>query len=175
MREYCHRYSQQPDEDQEQPRQARQDCLVPPEDVAGLSAFLCLFSQVRSSLARFLWSVLSLASDRILRFAHLLCAPFFSYIVLCAVLCQIMLAMLCLLGHCCHLCSTHVLRHAILPCFALLCHALPCNGFKQSVYCGVQCSANSLTWLSMLHQLGCKQGQHTPDVPSLLPSLELIT
>ena len=49
MREYCHRYSQQPDEDQEQPQQARQDCLVPPEDVAGLAAFLRLFSQVRSS------------------------------------------------------------------------------------------------------------------------------
>lgn len=47
MREYCNRYSQQPEEEeQEQPRQARQDCLVPPEDVAGLSAFLQLFSQV---------------------------------------------------------------------------------------------------------------------------------
>ena len=50
MREYCHRYSQQPDEDQEQPQQARQDCLVPPEDVAGLSAFLRLFSQACSRL-----------------------------------------------------------------------------------------------------------------------------
>lgn len=47
MREYCQRYSQQPDEEQEQqPQRARQDCLVPPEDVAGLSAFLRLFSQV---------------------------------------------------------------------------------------------------------------------------------
>ena len=47
MKEYCNRYSQQPDEeDQEQPRPAGQDCLVPPEDVAGLSAFLKLFTQV---------------------------------------------------------------------------------------------------------------------------------
>ncbi|KAL3148728.1 hypothetical protein ABBQ38_014140 [Trebouxia sp. C0009 RCD-2024] len=46
MREYCNLYSQQPDQEQEQPQQARQDCLAPPEDVAGLSAFLRLFSQV---------------------------------------------------------------------------------------------------------------------------------
>ena len=49
MRDYCNLYSQQPDEEQEQPQQARQDCLVPPEDVAGLSAFLRLFSQANSS------------------------------------------------------------------------------------------------------------------------------
>ncbi|DBA92469.1 TPA: hypothetical protein ACH3X1_002702 [Trebouxia sp. C0004] len=45
MREYCSRYSQQPDENQEG-QQPHRDCLVPPEDVAGLSAFLALFSQV---------------------------------------------------------------------------------------------------------------------------------
>lgn len=49
MREYCNRYSQQPEEEQEQPQQARQDCLVPPEDAAGLSAFLRLFSQAHPS------------------------------------------------------------------------------------------------------------------------------
>ncbi|KAL0044481.1 hypothetical protein WJX82_009054 [Trebouxia sp. C0006] len=45
MREYCSRYSQQGDEGQEG-QQTHKDCLVPPEDVAGLSAFLALFSQV---------------------------------------------------------------------------------------------------------------------------------
>ena len=49
MREYCSRYSQQADEDQEG-QQPHKDCLVPPEDVAGLSAFLALFSQASSSL-----------------------------------------------------------------------------------------------------------------------------
>ncbi len=47
MREYCSRYSQQPDEGQEG-QQPHKDCLVPPEDVAGLSAFLALFSQASS-------------------------------------------------------------------------------------------------------------------------------
>lgn len=47
MREYCSRYSQQPEEEEEG-QQLRQDCLVPPEDVAGLSAFLRLFSQASS-------------------------------------------------------------------------------------------------------------------------------
>lgn len=50
MREYCSRYSQQPDENQEG-QQPHKDCLVPPEDVAGLSAFLALFSQASSSLS----------------------------------------------------------------------------------------------------------------------------
>lgn len=47
MREYCSRYSQQPEEE-EDVQQPRKDCLVPPEDVAGLSAFLTLFSQASS-------------------------------------------------------------------------------------------------------------------------------
>ena len=67
MKEYCHRYSRQPDEDQEQPQQARQDCLVPPEDVAGLSAFLRLFSQVCSASVVVMLSVLSLMSDCIFK------------------------------------------------------------------------------------------------------------
>ena len=50
MREYCSRYSQPPDETQEG-QQPHKDCLVPPEDVAGLSAFLALFSQASSSLS----------------------------------------------------------------------------------------------------------------------------
>ena len=40
------RYSQQPEEEEQEPGRSRQDCLVPPEDVAGISAFLKLFSQV---------------------------------------------------------------------------------------------------------------------------------
>jgi len=50
MREYCSRYSQQPGEEEE----GQQDCLVPPEDVAGLSAFMKLFSQARQCFAEFL-------------------------------------------------------------------------------------------------------------------------
>ena len=123
MREYCHRYSQQPDEDQEQPRQARQDCLVPAEDVAGLSAFLRLFSQVWSSFC--CSSMICAVTDAglLLEICLAYVHAMLSCTVLCAVLCQLMPAMSCLLGH--RLLVPPLLNSHAVPCFGILCTALP--------------------------------------------------
>ena len=47
-------------------------------------------------------------------------------VVWCVRLCQPCDAFWAVACFCCHLCSAHLLRHAVMPCCTLLCHALLC-------------------------------------------------